>query len=271
MKLIAITGCLVLTLSLKSYAWDLSRESGGRTNSLGKCSVALSDFWSLHNNPAGYASHQDFSFGIAYENRFMLKELGCKDAGLLIPSKYGTIGISLSQFGYEHYSENLLGLGFSRNFGPELSIGIKLYYISIKFSNDYPSRYIPTFDIGMQYQINESLCLGAYIFNPTNVKTNSLNKDKIPIIMRFGVSYYVIDDFMICSEIEENFDDDFSFRFGLEYEIYRNIYVRSGFQFKPELFTFGIGYNYKWFMVDVAAQMNQDLGSSLSCSMIFKI
>ena len=123
----------------------------------------------------------------------------------------------------------------------------------------------------MQYHVNESLCLGAYIFNPINIRTNTINKDKIPIIMRVGFSYLIIDDFMICGEIEENFDDDFSFRFGLEYEIYKDIYVRSGFQFKPELFTFGIGYNYKWFMMDVAAQMNQELGASLSCSITFKI
>lgn len=271
MKLIAITGFLVLTLSSRSYAWDLNLECGGRTNSLGKCSVALSDFWSLHNNPAGFASHQDFSFGIAYENRFLLKELGNKDVGLLIPIKHGTLGISFSQFGYEHYSENLLGLGLSKSFDNKLRVGLKLYYLLIRFSGDYQDRSIPTFDIGLQYQINESLCLGAYIFNPINIKINSLNKDKIPIIMRFGFSYYVIDDFMICSEIEENLETDFSFRFGLEYEMYNNIYLRSGFQFRSELFTFGIGYNYKWFMVDMSAQMNQDLGPSLSCSMIFKI
>ena len=89
--------------------------------------------------------------------------------------------------------------------------------------------------------------------------------------MRLGFSYFIIDDFLICGEIEENFDENFSFRFGLEYEIYKNIYVRSGFQFKPELFTFGIGYNFKWFIVDIAAQMNQELGSSLNCSMTFII
>lgn len=271
MKRIALTGIMVFFLSIDINAWDLNQAIGGKTNALGKCSAALSDFWTLHNNPAGFASFQDISFGISYGNRFLLKELSYKDAGLLIPLNYGTIGISISQFGYEHYSENLFGLGISRNFGTKLSIGMKLYYLCIRFSNDYPSLTAPTFDLGMQYHVNESLCIGAYIFNPINIKTESLNKDKIPIIMRLGFSYHLVDDVMICGEIEENFDDDFSFRFGIEYEIYKNIYARSGFQLSPEIFTFGIGYNYKWFMVDVAAQMNLDLGSSLNCSMTFKI
>lgn len=271
MKQIAIIGLLVLFTLDNLNAWNLNQASGGRTNSLGKCSVALYDFWSLHNNPAGSASCNDLCFGISYGNRFLLKELSNKDAGLSIPLNYGTIGISISQFGYEHYSENLFGLGISKNFGTKLSIGLKLYYIFIKFSGEYPSKSVPTFDIGMQYHVNESLCLGTYIFNPINIRINTINKDKIPIIMRVGFSYFITDDFMICGEIEENFDDNFSFRFGLEYEIYKDIYVRSGFQFKPELFTFGIGYNYKWFMMDVAAQMNQELGASLICGMTFKI
>ena len=271
MKRIALTGMLVFFIFIDINAWDLNQAVGGRTNSLGKCSVALSDFWSSHNNPAGFASFQDLSFGISYGNRFLLKGLGNKDAGLLIPLNYGTLGISISQFGYEHYSENLFGLGISKKFGTKLSIGIKLYYLYIRFSDDYPSRSVPTFDLGMQYHVNESLCIGAYIFNPINPKIGSLNNDKIPIIMRLGFSYHIIDDFMICGEIEENFEDDFSFRFGTEYEIYKSIYVRCGFQFRPELFTFGIGYNHEWFMADISALMNQELGSSLSCSITFKI
>ena len=271
MKRIALTNLLLLFVIIDLYAWDITNSVGGRTNSLGKCSVALSDFWSLHNNPAGFATINDLSIGISYGNRFLLKELSNKDAGILLPINIGTIGISFSQFGYEHYNENLFGLGLSRSFGQNLRIGLKLYYMSIRFSEEYENRSVPTFDLGIQYQINKSLCLGAYIFNPINVRIGSLNKDKVPIIMRFGFAYNIVDEFMICGEIEENFDDNFSFRFGLEYEVYKNVFVRSGFYLMPCLFTFGIGYDYKRFVVDVAAQMNQDLGVSMSCSMIFKM
>jgi hypothetical protein len=89
--------------------------------------------------------------------------------------------------------------------------------------------------------------------------------------MRLGFSYYATEDFLITSEIEENFEYDFSYRFGLEYEIYKNILLRSGFQFNPGLLTFGVGYNYKWCIIDVCAQMNQELGTSINCSFIFNI
>lgn len=271
MKRFIFSGLLVLALLTPVYAWDMLQPSGGRTNSLGKCSVALNDFWSLHNNPAGISLYKDLSFGISYENRFLLKELGYKNVGLLLPLKKGAIGISASQFGYEHYNENVIGFALARNFGPHLKIGLKLDYIFLKFSGDYENFSTPTFELGIQYEINENLNLGAYLFNPIHVKIRSINNLKIPIIMRLGFSYFIKDDFMITSEIEENIEEDFSYRFGIEYECYKRLHIRSGFQLAPEIFTFGIGYDYKWCKIDVSGQMNQELGTSINCSLIFLI
>lgn len=271
MKRFLISGFFILFSFTPAYAWNLLQPSGGRTTSLGNCSVALNDFWSCHNNPAGFASIKDISIGFAYQNKFMLKELGYKNAGLLLPLNTGVIAVSFSQFGYNIYNENIIGLGFARNFGDKLKIGLKLDYLFFNFSGKYEDRFVPTFELGMQYNINKSLCLGAYVFNPVGVKTKSLNKDKIPIVMRLGISYYINKEFMLTSEIEENFEYDFSYRFGLEYELYKNLFVRSGFQLNPELLTFGLGYHYERFIFDICAQMNQILGASLNCSFIFKI
>lgn len=271
MKRFFIAGLLVLSLFTHVYAWDLLQPSGGRTNSLGKCSVASSDLWALHNNPAGISSYNHLSIGISYENRFLLKELGYKNIGVLFPLNIGVIGISASQFGYEHYNENIIGIALARNFGPHLKIGLKLDYIYFNFSGDYDTFSTPTFELGLQYEINENLSLGAYLFNPIHVKIRTSTNYKTPVVMRLGFSYFIKEDFMITSEIEENFDDNFSYRFGIEYEYHKSFFIRSGFQLNPELFTFGFGYTYKWCIMDIAGQMSQDLGASLNCSIVFKL
>lgn len=271
MKRILLT-CIFLSVSIPIiFAWDIAAPVGGKTNSIGNCSVALNEFWSCHNNPAGFANYNNIAVGLSYENRFLLKELAYKNIGVIIPFNIGVIGITASQFGYNHYNENLIGIGLSRSFGPNLKIGLKLDYIFFKYSTDYARIQTATFELGLQYHINKSLCLGAYIFNPINVKLKTLNNEKIPIIMRIGLSYFVKEDFLITAEVEENFENDFSYRFGLEYEIYKKIFVRSGFQLRPEIFTFGFGYDYNWFTIDISAQMNQVLGASLSCSFIYKL
>lgn len=271
MKRIVLTGLLALSILPELYAWDIMQAVGSRAKSLGNCSVSLCDFNSIYNNPAGIASYKNIALGLSYENRFLLKELGLKNAAFSLPLNLGTVGISVSQFGFRHYNENIIGLGLARHFGDKLRIGLKLDYIFIRFSNNYNNISTATFELGIQYNINESLCLATYIFNPINIRTKTINKEKIPIIMRLGISYFVNDKFMMCSEIEENFDNKFSFRFGIEYEIYKKLYLRSGFQLKPELLSFGFGYKNRWFTADVSAQMNQELGQSISCSLIFII
>ena len=271
MKHILLTCIFLFVFVPIIFAWDIATPVGSKTNSIGNCSVALSEFWSCHNNPAGFADYNNIAVGLSYENRFLLKELAYKNIGVIIPFNIGVIGITASQFGYNHYNENLIGLGLSRSFGPNLKIGLKLDYIFLKHSIDYAKIQTVTFELGIQYHINKSLCLGAYIFNPINVKLKTFNKERIPIIMRIGLSYFVKEDFLITAEIEENFENNFSYRFGLEYEIYKKLFVRSGFQLKPEIFTFGFGYDYNWFTIDISAHMNQVLGASLSCSFIYKI
>ena len=271
MKRLLLIVFFIIFYAHNTHAWNLIHPSGGRSLSLGNCSVTLNDFWSCNNNLAGITSLQGTCIGLSYSNKFMMKELGYKNIGITYNSNIGVFLITASQFGYEHYSENLIGLGYARDFGPNLRIGLKLDYLFFLLSNEYKNKSAPTFEIGIQYQINKSLCIGVYAFNPINIKTKSLNKDKIPIVIRLGLSYYINDDFFITSEIEENSEHNFSYRFGVEYEIYKNIYIRSGFQLKPELLTFGFGYNLKWLHLDISAQMNQILGASLSCSFVFEI
>ena len=271
MKRIIITSILLLLLIPKLNAWDFLQACGGRTRSLGNCSVALSDFWSLNNNPAGFANHNNLSLGISYNNRFLLNELSHKNLGALLPLKYGVIGISISQFGYMHYNENIFGLALSRSFGHKFKMGLRLDCIFICFSGNYKNRSTPTFEIGAQYQINKAICLGAYLFNPISARISTINNDHIPIIMRLGLSYTITDSFMITSEIEEYLEHDFSYRLGLEYEVYDDIHIRSGFQLSPETFTFGVGYNHRLFIIDIASEMNQEIGYSLSCSIVFQI
>lgn len=269
MKRLLLIGMILLICSQRLYAWNIIRPSGSRSASLGLCSVALSDFWSCLNNPAGFATYKDLCIGISYENRYLLKELGYKDIGLILPSRHGGFAISVSQFGYEHYNENIFGFAYSKNFGANLNIGIKLDYIFLKLSEEYRNISTATFEIGIQYKLNDRLGLGAYIFNPIHAKIRSPNNNRIPITMRFGLSYHIIDNFMITTEIEENLQTDISYRLGLEYEIYKNLFIRSGFQLRPELFTFGLGYGYKKFIVEICGNMHYKLGASLDCSVIF--
>lgn len=253
------------------FSWDLSGIAGGRSNAMGSCSVSFNDLWSINNNPAGMAHHQFFGVGISYENRFFMKELSFYNAALIMPVKIGTFGLSMSRFGFEHFNENKLGLAYARAFGPYLKMGLKLDYLWFKFTDDYEKRRTTTFELGIQSDITSDLCVGVYIFNPINVKLQTIHNERVPVIFRFGLSYKVTKDFMMTSEVEYNSESQLDYRFGLEYNTLKEFYIRVGVRTNPATACVGVGYTLNRVIIDISATMNQYTGVSFQSSLIFKI
>ncbi len=261
----------IVLLCNHCYSWNLAGIAGGRSNATGYSSVALNDFWSIQNNPAGLANYQFISAGLSYENRFMMKELSFYNAAFVMPVKIGTFGLSLSRFGFENYNENKLGLAYARAFGQHLKMGLKLDYLSFNFSNDYAKRQTVTFELGIQSDVTEELCLGAYIFNPIHTKLKTIVNQYVPVIFRFGLAYKITKDFLATTEVEYHSESNLDCRFGLEYNTLKEFYIRVGVHTNPATACFGVGYTLSRVIIDVSATMNQYAGVSFQSSLIFKI
>ena len=257
--------------SFRCFSWDLSGIAGARSNATGSCSVSLSDFWSIQNNPAGMADYQLFGLGISYENRFFMKELSFYNAALVMPVKFGTLGLSFNRFGFENFNENKLGLAYARTFSPYLKMGLKLDYLWFKFSDEYAKRRTATFELGIQSDITKDLCIGVYIFNPINVKLKTIHNERIPVVFRFGFSYKVTKDFQVMTDVEYKSDSNLDYRFGLEYNTLKEFYIRVGVHTNPATASIGVGYTLNRVIIDVSATMNQYTGVSFQSSLIFKI
>lgn len=261
----------IVLFGYNCYSWDLSGIAGSRSNAMGNSSVALNDFWSIQNNPAGLANCHFLSAGFSYENRFLMKELSFYNAGVVMPLKFGTLGLSYSRFGFENYNENKLGLTYAKAFGPHLKMGLKLDYLLFKFSGDYAKRRTATFELGIQSDITDDLYIGVYIFNPINVKLKAAVNQRVPVILRFGLAYSITKDFLATTEVEYNSESRFDYRIGLEYNTLKDFYIRVGVHTNPATACFGVGYTLNRVIIDISATMNQYTGVSFQSSLIFKI
>lgn len=263
----------LIVLSFNLFAHDFINPIGGRAAAMGGCSVASRGLWAMQNNPAGMAYLDKFSLGLYYENRWFLPETAYKSAALAVPVKFGCLGLSFNQFGSSKYSENKFGLAYAKDFGPYLQIGLQLDYLLINNGENYGKQSAVTFELGLQSQVTEKLRLGTYIFNPVSFKLKqTLNQEKLPIVFRFGLAYQFTKDFVGQCEIEKNTErEGVSLRGGLEYEAFKNFYLRAGLQTNPGLLTFGLGYEIRFVRIDVAAQLHQVLGASIQIGMIFSI
>ncbi|MDA3942363.1 MAG: hypothetical protein PF694_02350 [Bacteroidetes bacterium] len=242
---------------------------GARSAAMGYASVSLTDFWSIQNNPAGMADYKHFAAGIAYQNRYLMQALALKSAAVIAPTKLGVLGVSFNQFGYNLYSENKIGLAYARSFGKVLRLGLQLDYLSTHIAEGYENANAITFEFGAQSQINDKLTVGAYIFNPIKARLSSYTDERIPVVLRFGLSYLFTPELLGTAEIEKNFDNTASIRGGLEYFVLQKFYVRAGLVTNPNMLSFGAGYDIGPASIDIAAGVHQVLGSTIQASLIF--
>ena len=267
---------LLITLILSTstiFAYDFLHPMGGRAAAMGGSSVASQGLWALQNNPAGMAELEKISLGLYYENRWLLPETAYKCGAFALPTKFGTLGVSFNQFGSSKYNENKFGLAYAKGFGRYLQIGLQLDYLLLKVGNDYGTFHAFTFELGLQSHVTDKLTLGAYIFNPISFSfKQTLNHEKLPIVFRFGMAYKFTKDFNGQCEIEKNTErSGVSLRGGLEYEAFKNFYIRAGVQTNPGILSFGVGYGIRFAQINVAAQLHNELGASLQVGMIFNI
>lgn len=265
---------IVIILSTSTlFAYDLIHPIGGRATAMGGSSVASQGLWAMQNNPAGMANLEKISLGLYYENRWLLPETAYKCGAFALPTKFGTLGLSFNQFGSSKYNENKLGLAYAKDFGRYLQIGLQLDYLMLKIGNDYGKFSALTFELGIQSHVTDKLTLGTYVFNPVSFSfEQTLNHEKLPIVMRFGLAYQFTKDFVGQCEIEKDTErDGVSLRGGLEYEAIRNFYIRAGVQTNPGILSFGLGYAISFAQINVAAQLHNELGASVQIGMIFSI
>ena len=272
MKKLTLLVILILTTST-AFAYDFIHPFGGRAAAMGGTSVASRGLWAMQNNPAGMANLDKISLGLYYENRWMLPETAYKCGAFALPTKFGCLGMSFNQYGSSKYNENKFGLAYAKDFGRYLQIGLQLDYLLLKIGNDYGKFSAVTFELGLQSQVTDKLTLGTYIFNPVNFSfEQTLNHEKLPIVMRFGMAYQFTKDFIGQCEIEKNTErEGVILRGGLEYEAVKNLYIRAGVQTNPGILSFGLGYAIRFAQVDVAAQLHNELGASVQIGMIFSI
>jgi hypothetical protein len=127
-----------------------------------------------------------------------------------------------------------------------------------------------SFEIGVQSDINASLTLGAYAFNPIAVKLADYNNEKLASVFRFGAAYFINADILLSAEAEKSSNiDAILLRLGIEYKLHSKFFFRGGIASRYEVFTFGFGMKFKHFKFDLSATMHESLGFSPQSSLVF--
>jgi hypothetical protein len=180
--------------------------------------------------------------------------------GYVQPLRKGVFGASVGRFGDELYSENTLGLAYSRAWD-NVTLGVKANYMAVAMS-EVGVRHCATVELGGMARLLPELTLGFHAVNVTRSRLDQNTGERLPTVLRMGVSYRPVEKIAVNAETEKDILHPASFRAGVEYEAVRNLRLRTGFVSRPQVVTFGVGFSPKRLQLDYAVRTHPVLGLS---------
>jgi hypothetical protein len=241
--------------------------------SVANASVADIDRWSAFVNPASIVSLEQPTFGVQYENRFLLSELSTKSLMAAFPTKFVNIGVSGSYFGYTSYNEILLGVGFARNFADKFSLGVQFNYQTAYFAsaNRYYGALFP--QIGLSIRLSPSFQLGFNTFNPFQTKINTeLSVKQLASVFSLASTYRFSTDLLIRLQVDKELSSDYRVAGGLEYTMLDILVFKAGaYDIGYLIPCIGIETQLNKFNINLNSELHPLLGLINSCSVVFKL
>lgn len=167
-----------------------------------------------------------------------------------------------AKYGEISTSENQFFLAVSNHFSRRLALGVafKIYYYKLQ---DYLTTTSLGVDFGLIYIINNDCTvsfviadlISKYKWDSTNIygSNGMTTEDKFPILKKLGIAYKFFDSKLLAAaEFESSNGSTSILRFGAEYNLFENLYLRAGLDRWvinnsdiPARPSFGFAYNYK--------------------------
>ena len=242
---------------------------GGRAAGSGYTSLTQSDQWSVFNNQAGLAWCKDLCAGLYFENHYLLKELSLSAIGLTIPLNKSAFGISFRYFGFSLYSEMNAGIAYGMRLTKRFSAGIEVNYLRMHIADGFKDNQLVSCEMGLQFRAGEHLWLGLHVANPVPEKTSSSSENRIPTLMRFGLSWHIIEGLQSNIEVEKDLTHKPGLNAGIEYISCKSLVIRVGLLTNPQTFTFGVGLKIENIQFDIASSYQMILGYSPQASLSY--
>lgn len=264
---------LFISLQNTCFAQFGQLETGARSYGMGRTSLTVGDAWAVFNNVAALSDVKGTEAFLGYSNRFVLSGLNTLQAGATFDAFFnGKMGIGVTRFGDDLYNEHRLALGYSHKIS-NVSIGIQANYLQTSIQG-YGTRHNFALEMGGLAQLSENLTLGMHIFNINQAKVSDFEDERIPTIMRIGVSYKPTKRVTVNIETEKDTEFSASFKAGLEYELVNQnenkVFIRTGITTEQFLAHFGAGYYKGNFGLDYAFTTLPQVGYSHHVGLIYR-
>jgi hypothetical protein len=243
---------------------------GARSAAMADASVPFTDTWSVFNNPAGLGFTDKIQLGLSYKNNFLLKELNQFSFAFSVPvKKVGVLSMGVDRFGYDLFSSNKLGIGYSRKFGKIFSLGTQINIHWLHLGDIYGDKFTASGSVSLLIKPLKNWTIATHVYNLTATPLSMDNRDRINTIFRLGSSYLIADKLLISIEGEASLQYNPCLKAGIEYKPIQLLAIRAGINSYPLSPAFGFGIYYKNLWFDFAGKWHPVLGFSPIASLAY--
>lgn len=235
-------------------------QSAARFAAIAESGIALGGIWSVNANQAGLLDIKHPTLTFNYQKPFSGQPVAAQSADLALPLKQQVWALGFYRYGFEAYREQQIQLAYARSFGPDFTAAMAFHYHQL-YLQQYGKSITFSVDAGMQYQMNETLRLGAHISNLGNQSfDNELNYAALPLSVQFGLVYHCTKQTLLSFAFAQSPGSAISPKLGLEYQPSTFLALRGGCKLHPFSGAAGFGLNWKAFKLDLAYTGRQVLG-----------
>lgn len=223
-------------------------------------------------NPALLSLSESNSIHINYFNRYGMKELGNITGSLYLPNDILSFGLNISSFGYDAYRESMFRIPVAKQLSKKVSLGISFQYSLLQTELLEENVSQLSTDIGVVYSPVNSFLMGLLIMNLPSVlfgDKSIMVEDFKAYLIQVGFQWKVINNMLISATMENNDEHALTGSLGIEYKPFNDFSIRMGIKGKPFNPSFGIGYSFSSFTIDIAAVYHSVLGISSGVGLLF--
>ena len=238
---------------------------GARAIAMGNSAITQTDPWAIFNNPAGLAQSENIEAIFGYQTIFDFAPFNTGTVGVIFPLHWGVTGFGITKFGDNTFNTQTLHLGFGHHIGM-MQLGARVNYSQYHIDG-FGNHGIIMADVGGIAQITPDFSFGAYIYNLSQSKISNETQERKPTMIALGVAYCPAEVLTITITGEKELELAPQLKFGLEYQVVKNVTVRSGFSSKTKSHSFGAGVQLKKVTIGYGMKANRNVGQTHSFSL----
>lgn len=239
-----------------------SSSADARSLALASTSLCRNDSWISINNPAILAFAEKQHLASAHRQIWNLKELQKSSLCSNFKIKQSQFGISLENFGFEHYNHTRIQVAYGKSINANMSLGLKLGGESI-YLTEGNSGWLASAELYFFAKASKQLSYALSVKNPFNRgPKNGLRSQ--PGHFSGGLQFAPSEEITLSLETQSAWKEKLLTRCGIEYSIMQSLFVRFGCYYLQELnFSGGIGFNWEPFSLNMAYLNSGAWGSEI--------